>query len=363
MDPQSRPLVSIVTPVYNNAEHIAECIESVLAQTYDNWDYTIVNNCSTDESGEIARRYAAKDKRIRVRDNAQFLRAVQNHNHALRQISLESKYSKIVFADDWVYPRCLEEMVGLAEEHPSVGIVGAYGLEEFRIAWSGLNYAERVIRGREICRRMFLENLYVFGTSNSVLYRSDLVRSRDPFYNESNFHADREACVLLLKNCDFGFVHQVLTFKRLGAGSLTLSVSWDLMTHFGCMLSTLVAHGADYLNDEEYSFCLNRLLSEYYNFLAVSALRGRRDSKFWDYQKQKLNETVGFSRARLLRAILSRTCRMVLNPYETMEKLRSGGAQHFSTAATKAGDRGDSMVAHSGRARNSRQAALNPPRS
>src|SRR5579862_6431992 len=243
MDSKPLPLVSIVTPVYNNAEYLAQCIESVLAQTYANWDYTIVNNCSTDGTGEVARRYAAKDRRIRVHENKQFLRAVPNHNQALRQISPESKYCKIVFGDDWIFPRCLEEMVNVAEEHPSVGIVGAYALEEDRVAWMGLPYPSRLVPGRDICRRLFREGLYVFGTSTSVLYRSDLVRSRDPFYNEGNFHADREACLVLLKNCDFGFVHQILTFKRLQAGSLTVDVSYDLRTHFGCVLSTMVTHG------------------------------------------------------------------------------------------------------------------------
>ena len=48
--------VSVVTPVYNGAEFLAECIESVLAQTYTNWNYTIVNNCSTDETLAIAQK-------------------------------------------------------------------------------------------------------------------------------------------------------------------------------------------------------------------------------------------------------------------------------------------------------------------
>jgi glycosyltransferase involved in cell wall biosynthesis len=344
MDSKPLPLVSIVTPVYNNEEHFAECIESVLAQTYQNWDYTIVNNCSTDRSGDIARRYAAKDRRIRVHDNDQFLKAVPNHNLALRQISAESKYCKIVFADDWIFPRCIEEMVAVAEEHPSVGIVGAYGLEESRIAWVGLPYPSRQVPGRDVCRRLFLEGLYVFGTSTSVLYRSDLVRSRDPFYNEGNFHADREACVVLLKTCDFGFVHQVLTFKRLGAESLTLTVSWDLMTHFGCMLSTLVTHGPEFLTKEEFEGSLDRLLTEYYNFLAVSVMRGRRDKKFWDYQKRKLDETVGFSRTRLAGAVLTRLSKAVLSPYETIEKLQERRRLSVAKAATPTGDKGGTQV-------------------
>ena len=157
--------MSIVTPVYNNAEYIAECIESVLAQTYQNWDYIVVDNCSTDDSGEIARRYAAKEPRIRVLKNTQFLKVVSNHNHAVRQISPKSKYCKVVFADDWMFPQCIEEMVAVAEEHPSVGVVGAYALEEHRIVWSGLPYPSTVVP-RHICRRLFLDDLYVFGNSN-----------------------------------------------------------------------------------------------------------------------------------------------------------------------------------------------------
>ena len=52
-----QPLVSVVTPVYNGAEYLVECIESVVNQTYANWEYVIVDNCSTDDTLAIARRY------------------------------------------------------------------------------------------------------------------------------------------------------------------------------------------------------------------------------------------------------------------------------------------------------------------
>lgn len=331
MGSKSSPLVSIVTPVYNNADFLPECIESVLAQTYQNWDYTIVNNCSTDSSAEIARRYAAKDPRIRVHDNDQFLRAVPNHNNALRKISDNSKYCKIVFADDWIFPRCIEEMVAVAEEHPSVGLVGAYGLwevlgdgpPEHIVMWTGLRYPSRVVAGRDICRRTFLEGLSVFGTSTSHLYRSDLVRNRDPFYNEGNFYADREVCIALLKSCDFGFVHQLLTFTRGRPGSL-ITIAVDMQMDFGCRLQTLAAYGPDFLAEEEFEYCKERLLRQYYNLLAVSYMRGRHDKKFWDFHKRKLDETVGYSRARLAAAITTRFCKAALNPLETVAKLRSG---------------------------------------
>ncbi|MGH7324665.1 MAG: glycosyltransferase family 2 protein, partial [Candidatus Rokuibacteriota bacterium] len=65
----TRPLVTVLTPVYNGEAYLAQCIESVRAQTYDHWEYVIVNNASRDRTGEIVGRYAALDRRIRVFTN------------------------------------------------------------------------------------------------------------------------------------------------------------------------------------------------------------------------------------------------------------------------------------------------------
>jgi len=65
---QSTPLVSIITPFYNTERYLAECIESVLAQTYRNWEYILVNNQSTDISRSIAEHYVAIDARLRLID-------------------------------------------------------------------------------------------------------------------------------------------------------------------------------------------------------------------------------------------------------------------------------------------------------
>jgi glycosyltransferase involved in cell wall biosynthesis len=323
MNTASQPLVSVVTPVYNEADCLAECIESVLAQTYTKWDYTIIDNCSTDGSLEVARRYAAKDRRIRVHENQEFLPVIPNHNVALRQISPDSKYCKVVLGDDWIFPNCLEQMVALAEAHPSVGIVGAYALEGQRVAWTGLPYPSPVVCGREICRRHLLERLYVFGSANAVLYRADLVRSRDPFYNEANIHADTEVCFALLKRCDFGFVHQILTFTRVRPGSLA-STSEQLQTYFAGLLQLLVTHAPDYLTREESGARLARHLSEYYSFLGKNLMLGR-EKKFWDYHKGELTKAgMGFSRVRLANGFLRTVCNAALNPRDTVERLLQG---------------------------------------
>ncbi|MGA9672574.1 MAG: glycosyltransferase family 2 protein [Terracidiphilus sp.] len=314
------PLVSIVTPVYNEASHLGECIESVLNQTYSNWDYTIIDNCSTDGTLEIAKQYVAKDRRVRVHHNSRLLGAIQNHNVALRQISPNSKYCKVVFGDDWLFPECLEKMVALAEDCPSVGIVGAYALEGERIAWAGLPYPSHVVGGREICRRHLLEALYVFGSANAVLYRADLVRSRDPFYDESNIHADTDVCFALLKFNDFGFVHQVLTFTRVRPASLS-EMTNDLGTWYACILRILIAHARDYLTGEEYDTRLDQLMSEYYGFLGKSLMLGRKPD-FWDYHKKVLTQSgLDFSRSRVLVGALQTSLAFALNPGNTVRRL------------------------------------------
>jgi glycosyltransferase involved in cell wall biosynthesis len=313
------PLVSIVVPVYNEQEYLAECMDSILAQTYRNWNCTIVNNCSTDGSAEIARRYAAKDPRVRVHNNERLLRALPNHNAALRQISPASKYCKIVFADDWIFPECVERMVAVGEAHSSVGIVGAYGLQDWEVKWDGLHFQSGPISGREICRKLYLEDLYVFGTATSLLFRADLVRGRDPFYDEANPHSDSETCVALLKTCDFGFVHQVLTFSRERQGRNT--IARDINTLVAGRLHELILHGPYYLTHDELNTCLDRKLSAYYAFLG-QCLVGGRDKVFWDFHKSKLTEAgVGFNRTRLVLATLAGA---LLHPKGTIETLLRG---------------------------------------
>lgn len=293
------PLVSVVTPVYNGEHYVRECIESILAQTYTSWDYTVVNNCSSDRTVEIVQEYAARDARIRIISNENFVRVIENHNIALRQISPDSKYCKIVAADDWIFPECLEKMVALAEAHPSVAIVGAYGLEGNHVIYDGLTYPGTVVPGRALCRRSILGELYVFGAPTSVLFRSDIVRSRCPFYNEDNLHADGEACYEILEHHDFGFIHQVLTYLRLQEDSLT-SQSGRLNTYLPHDLRILVRFGRKYLDEAERSAMIRGHLKKYYAFLGRQAFE-RRDEQFWSYHRGKLDEEgYPLSRPRLI---------------------------------------------------------------
>ena len=323
MSSLTHPLVSVVTPFFNEEKDLAECIESILAQTYQNWELILVNNCSTDRSHEIAQRYGARDSRMHVYSNERFLRAVENQNNAIRKISKDSRYCKVVLADDWIFPECLERMVALAEANPSVGLVGAYGIRGSLVTWHGLPYPSTVVAGREICRWTLLGRPYVFGTQTSTLIRSDLIRARPTFYNESNIHADSEVCFEILKNSDFGFVHQVLTYTRMRDGSLT-SFSERVNSYMPEILNELLRFGPALLTSEELHARVSHHLSEYYRFLADAAFRFK-GQEFWQYHINKLKESgTPLSRTRLMKSVAVKGLDCLFNPKRTIEGLLEG---------------------------------------
>ncbi len=303
MGNHSQPLVSVVTPVYNGAKYLRECVESVLAQTYQNWEYLIVNNRSTDDTLSIAREYERKDPRIHVHDNAQHLGMLENSNFALRQIPLAAKYCKILHADDWLMAECLERMVALAEENPTVSIVSSYRLEEHRVTLDGLPYPSHVVPGKEICRRTLLGHFYVFGAPSNLLLRGDVIRRKPDFYAPERLHSDVEACYDILRDSDFGFVHQVLTFTRRHNEAST-AFSRRMNSFLPGDLTCLVKYGPVYLTPEEYQKRFRQRTSEYYRFLAKGLL-DRREKEFWQYHAKEL-ASLGYpiQRLRLVRACL-----------------------------------------------------------
>jgi glycosyltransferase involved in cell wall biosynthesis len=278
MSTTSNPFVSVVTPVYNGAEYLRECIESVLNQTYENWEYVISDNCSTDGSLEIARSYGAREPRVRVVAEDEFLNQLWSANRSMRRISPQSKYTKVIHADDWLFPECLERMVEVAERDPNVGIVGAYRLEETRVTLDGIPHSHSIIPGRELGRSTLIGSPFpqVLGSPSSLLVRSDLVRERDPFYDpqfpfaeEYAFTEDQDVCCELFRSSDFGFVHQVLTFTRRPAGS-PFSDFRRFGAHLPERLNLHVKHGPVFLTQAEYQRNLAVLLTQYSLFLLRS---------------------------------------------------------------------------------------------
>ncbi len=282
------PLVSVLTPVHNGARYIADCIDSVRRQRYPNWEYIIVDNCSTDSTLSTVARHAALDSRIRVVSNSHFVGVIENHNIAFGLISPSSAYCKVVSADDWITPDCLERLVGLAQSHPSVGVVGSYQLSDQTIRWTGLPRTTEVIAGREVCRLSLLEGLDVFGTPTSNLYRSSLVRRHQPFFPHSWPHADTSACYRHLQHCDFGFVHAVLSVERVHGDRVTARTERLSMGDLS-YLEGLLEYGPIYLTETEFSRRRDELMAQYHRFLGGCALK-LREADFWRLHTRRMKE-------------------------------------------------------------------------
>ena len=289
----STPFVSIVTPFYNTRQFLPECIESVLRQTYENWEYVLVDNRSTDGSSEIAAHYVSRfPEKIRLIHTASFLSQLQNYNFALTCISSDSKYCKMVQADDWLFADCVRSMVEVAEAHPSVGIVAAYALAGESVDQDGLPYPSPVVTGRDACRFYFLKGKYLCGSATSSLIRSEVIRSRDPFYDERYAPIeDAHVCFDVLRTWNFGFVHQVLTYSRRDNESMLsrmLPLGFILFTRF----ALLVEHGRYYLSAEEYKRCLKHAEREYFVYLTKAACALRPATReFWEFHRNGLAST------------------------------------------------------------------------
>jgi glycosyltransferase involved in cell wall biosynthesis len=311
----------VITPVYNGEKHLAECIDSVLAQNYPNYNYLLVNNCSTDRTLEIAEAYAKRHERIRIHNNTEFLGVVESHNRAFSLAPHESKYIKIVGADDWLFPNCLAEMVSVAEEYPSIGMVSSYVLVGSKIGWAGLPFPSTFVDGRKLCRMRMLDRILVFGGPSASLLRNMVVQEQQPFYKVGNYHGDNEAYLDLLRKHDFGFVHQVLSYNRRGEDSPTTQRLESLNSDMPAAIEELVRWGPVYLSKEELESCLNRATRAYYEFLAHSVL-DFRGKEFWDYHRERL-AAMGSSidLLKLSRFLSYRVLDLLLNPKRTVENV------------------------------------------
>ncbi len=108
-------LISIVTPLYNSEKYIEETIKNVQNQTYENWEWLLVNDCSTDRSTEIVEKYAKEDKRIKLLNLKENSGAATARNVGIEQS--KGKYIAFLDSDDlWVKEK-LEKQIKFAKKN------------------------------------------------------------------------------------------------------------------------------------------------------------------------------------------------------------------------------------------------------
>lgn len=107
------PLVSICIPTYNASKHLTECLDSVIAQTFTDFEVIVVDNQSSDETLDIVKSYSVNDSRFRISVNEQNIGAINNFNRCAELA--KGEWIKYVHADDLIAPDCLEKLVAAAK--------------------------------------------------------------------------------------------------------------------------------------------------------------------------------------------------------------------------------------------------------
>ena len=131
-----RPLVSVIIIFLNAEEYLREAIDSVLAQTYKYWELLLINDGSTNNSTEIARRYVAQyPEKINYLEhpNHQNLGMSASRNLGIRHAN--GRYIAFLDADDVWLPGKLDYQVNIMESHPTAGMV--YGNTLYWYSWTG----------------------------------------------------------------------------------------------------------------------------------------------------------------------------------------------------------------------------------
>jgi len=326
MTTSAEPFVSVITPFYNGVEYLPECADSVLRQTYRNFEYLLIDNHSSDGASQVARDIAARDPRVRVIVPPTFLPQDDNYNFGLSQAAPGSAYLKVVAADDWIFPSCLTEMVALAEAHPRVGLVSSYRLRGTNVDGNGVDPEQRVMSGRDACRLYLLQGVYPFGSPTTVLYRASIVRARQPFYDKEKLHADTEATFAMLSQCDFGFVPQILSFSRTQADSEMGSRRFFVPEALDRFI-IVSQYGRQYLDDDEYRQAFEKAQRWHYSVMARAWLGQRfsqKDEAFWTYHRRGLSSVGQDIQPKLFLKALGRVAlRGGLSPLESVRELRS----------------------------------------
>ncbi len=187
------PLISVIMPVFNTQDFLAVAIESVLNQTYENFELICVDDGSTDESASIIRSYVAKDKRVS-------LTQIENHgqgfvrNMAVREIA-KGKYIQFLDADDYLDPLTLELAVTRAENDESDLVVYDWyyfkpmGLTESYVNQDQL-FSKLVLEGEECLKLLEISPFFTVNklyrksylSNNSIVYGEDYIYEDVPFW-------------------------------------------------------------------------------------------------------------------------------------------------------------------------------------
>ena len=234
------PLVSVLMTSFNRERYIADAIESVLAQTFTDFELVVVDDASSDRSVEIARAYERRDPRVRVVVNARNLGDYPNRNHAATLA--RGRLLKYHDSDDIMYGHCLDVMVSMLLSEPDA----AFGLSTGAF-WPG-GPCPMLLTPRLAYQREFFGNGAFMGGPACAIFHARWFRELGGFPLEGT-HSDaifwlracaKVNCLLLPADLFWYRIHseQELVKRGGGADGLRLfEIVWRQLGDESCPLT------------------------------------------------------------------------------------------------------------------------------
>ncbi|HZS70264.1 MAG TPA: glycosyltransferase [Candidatus Acidoferrum sp.] len=269
------PTVSFVVPCYKLGHLLAECVTSILSQTYGDFEILIMDDCSPDNTPEVARSF--NDPRVIHVRNERNLGHLSNYNKGI-QLS-RGKYIWLISADDRLEVNyALEKYVAVMEQHPSVGYVCCTGIElvngrRHRVApYSVQAHRDAVFRGKDFLRRLL--------SSNSIIAAAGMVR-RECYDSVGMFPLD-------LPYAGDWFLWCVLALRYDVAYCAEPMVAYRL--HTACITERILDDNAKVCADNDV-MVLWRVMREVQKLGAQDLLRPCMRAIAYEYARQLLGKT------------------------------------------------------------------------
>lgn len=200
------PKISVVTQVYNHEKYIGECIESVLNQTYKDFEYIVVDDGSTDNTPQILKSFGKSIKHIRQENKG----PASALNTAIKNAS--SEFIAWLASDDIFMPTKLEEQIAFFDANPGVDLT----YTDFYIIDGNGEIKGEVRSPYYSDKKTFLYNLLRgnFINGSSVMFKRDCIDKVGYFDEEMRYHADGDMWFRMLKYYKFGHVSRILLKYR-----------------------------------------------------------------------------------------------------------------------------------------------------
>ncbi len=211
------PLVSFVVPCYKFAHLLPECIKSILAQTYQNFEVLVMDNCSPDNTPEVAQSF--RDPRLKYIRNESNIGHLRNFNKGITMS--RGKYVLLVHADDFlVSSHMLERYVDLMERNFQVGYVfsRAVDLNGSELAFTNCGAKDRIFKGPSFVRRLIRSNCIVM---SSVMVRRDYYHRIGSFPLDLPYACDWYVWSVLALRHDVAYFSEPMVCWRIHEESLS----------------------------------------------------------------------------------------------------------------------------------------------